>query len=464
MERRDFLKGMGAAGALSSAPLFPMGKAEGRPNILLCMADDWGWPASPLYGETTLKTPALDRVAKEGVLFNHGYCSSPSCTPSRAALLTGQDFYRLEETSCLHGTLRSKFAVYPDLLEKAGYAVGLRSKGWGPGNYEDGGRVRNPAGPAQEDFKGFLEGLPPDKPFCFWFGSHDPHRPYEKGSGIKAGLDPKAVKVPGFLPDVPEIRSDLCDYFLEIQRFNDDVMGALSALESAGRLENTLIIVTGDNGMPFPRCKTHLYEWGVHQPLAMCWKGKIPGGRVVEDFVSFIDFAPTILEAAGLVVPPEMTGKSLLPLLMSGKSGRIDPARDAVVTGRERHGESFPMRSIRTERYAYIRNENPDLSPAQCDEGPSKQFLLKGKDNPLYSELYRLDFGKREREELYDLDRDPFEMKNLAGDAAYAAVKADLSTRLAKYLEKTGDPRALGRGEVFGRYQLSKKKKNAEAE
>lgn len=433
--------------------VFSAAPEQVRPNILVLMADDWGWPASPLYGETVVKTPALERVARDGVLFAHAYCSAPSCTPSRAALFTGQDFWRLEEGANLLGTLPAKFPVYTELLAKAGYVTGSRSKGWSPGNLKAGGRTENPAGPrvVKGDFEGFLRRLPQDKPFCFWFGSTDPHRPYKKGSGVASGMDPSKVRVPGFLPDVPETRSDLCDYYLMVQKFNDDAMRALTALEKSGRYDNTLIVITGDNGFPFPHGKTQIFEWGVHQPLAICWTGRVAGGRTVDDYVSFTDFAPTFLDAAGVAVPAEMTGRSLLPLLRSGESGQVEPERDAAFVGLERHVGSYPMRAIRTKEFAYIRNFATGRDPHNYGRGgPAMEYMIAHKDDtPELTRLYAASFGPRPGEQLFDLRKDPFELTNVADDPAYAGDKTRLSERLMAYLKKTDDPRALGRGEVF---------------
>ena len=432
-----------------------------RPNILILMADDWGWPHAPQYGDKVVKTPALDQIARDGVLFTHAYCSAPSCAPSRAALLTGQDFWRLEEGSNLLGTLPAKFAVYPELLQNVGYAVASVGKGYSPANLAAGGRTVNPAGPSltpavnQNHFGKFLQQLPADQPFCFWFGSRDPHRPYKKGSGVAAGIDPAKVQVPGFLPDSPEVRSDLCDYYLMVQRFNDDAMRVIDALKKSGRYDNTLIFITGDNGAPFPHGKTQVYEWGMHEPLAICWKGRFAGGRTVDDFTCFTDFAPTILEAAGLPVPAEMTGKSLLPLLLSGKSGQVEPTRNAVVVGRERHTGSYPMRAIRTKGFSYIRNFATDRDPNQYGRHiVSGDYMIAHKDDSAeLRRLYDASYGPRPEEELYDLQNDQNELVNLAGNPEYADVKKKMADRMMAYLAETKDPRALGTGEVFDNYR-----------
>src|SRR6185503_13989215 len=191
-----------------------------RPNILLVVADDWSHPHAGAYGDRTVKTPAFDRVAREGALFENAFTTAPSCTPSRAAILTGQTPHRLAEGGNLHSFLPARFAVYPDLLEAAGYHVGFTGKGWGPGRFEPGGRTRNPAGPAFESFEAFLQKRPSGAPFCYWFGSNHPHRPYQAGSGARAGLRAESVAVPAFLPDTPEVRNDLLDYYQEVQLFD----------------------------------------------------------------------------------------------------------------------------------------------------------------------------------------------------------------------------------------------------
>ena len=225
---------------------------------------------------------------------------------------------------------------------------------------EAGGRSRNPAGPRYADFRAFHESVPDGTPFCFWFGSQDPHRAYRQGSGLESGLRLDDVRVPQFLPDVPEIRSDILDYYFEIARFDRELGEILSLLEEHDQLANTIVIVTSDNGMPFPRAKADLYDYGSRVPLAVRWPERIPAGRVASDFVSLVDVAPTILEAAGLAPLPEMTGRSLLDLLTSQDQGRIDPSRDHVILARERHTPwragrvGYPMRAIRTDQFLYI--------------------------------------------------------------------------------------------------------------
>jgi uncharacterized sulfatase len=479
--RREFLRvaGLGAACAALSVPRDGWAQSTGDrqrpPNILFCIADDWSWPHASIAGDKVVKTPTFDRVAREGVRFQNAFVTAPSCTPSRGSIVTGQWHWRLEEGGDLWGTLPAKFAVYPDLLEKAGYHVGVTRKGWGPGQIQPGGRTRNPAGPAYKDFNAFLAARPAQAPFCFWFGSQDPHRPYEWESGVKSGMKPQDVQVPACLPDSEIVRKDLCDYYFEVQRFDREVGEILGVLAAQGELENTLVVMTGDNGLPFPRCKSNLYDTGTNVPLAMRWPSHIKSGRIVEDFVSLQDLAPTFLEVTGLKPLPEMTGRSLLRVLTSDQSGRVDAARDHVLVGKERHawvrkdGLGYPCRAIRTYEYLYIRNFKPDRWPAGDPEGggepyhpgwaygdidnsPTKTYLIEHRDEPGVKRLFERAVAKRPGEELYDLRKDPAQLNDVADDPSYAKVKEELAARLMAELKATADPRAFGKGDAFDSY------------
>ena len=239
--------------------------ADERPNIVLAIADDWSWPHASAYGAPAVTTPTFDRLARQGVLFDNAFVASPSCTPSRAAILTGQWHWRLEESANLWSTLRFDYPTYTELLERAGYHVGLTGKGWGPGRDAPGGRANNPAGRAYGSFEAFLDARPAGTPFVYWFGSSDPHRDYETGAGVRSGIDAARLQLFPHLPDVRAVREDLADYVFEVHRFDRDVGRLLQVLEQRGELERTIVVMTSDNGMPFPRCKatSHLYICGV---------------------------------------------------------------------------------------------------------------------------------------------------------------------------------------------------------
>ena len=449
--------------------------APPRPNILFAIADDWGWPHAGIYGDPVVQTPAFDRIAREGVLFNHAYVTSPSCTPSRNGILTGQYHWRLGPGANLWSTLDETIPVYPLLMEDAGYTIGHYRKSWGPGDLSNW--ERHPAGEKFDEggFEAFLDQWSGEQPFCFWLGSWDPHRPYERGSGAAAGIDPQRIQLYACLPDHEEVRRDVADYYYEVQRFDSLVAGAVQLLEERGLLENTLIVVTGDNGMPFPRCKSNNYDTGVRMPMAVRWGNGIKNpGRVVDDFVSLTDLAPTFLEAGEVEVPGEMTGKSILPLLRSRNDGVVDPVnRSFVLHGKERHvpGQEenlggYPVRAVRTHDFLYIRNFEPDRWPSgtpnykeaaipycwlgDCDNGPTKSYMVDHRDDDaLHLKLYSLAFAKRPAEELYDCRNDPDQLVNLAEDPAFDRIRQEMASLLMDELERTGDPRVVGGAELF---------------
>lgn len=429
-----------------------------RSNVLLIIADDWGWPFAGAYGDKAVKTPNFDRLGREGVLFRNAFVSSPSCTPSRAALLTGQHFWRLEESANLWSTFSPKFASYPEILQSAGYAIGSHGKAWGPGDLRAAGRTNNPAGAPVRNLETFLKAKPRGQPFCFWQGSSDPHRPYDAGSGARAGINAGAASLPACWPDSPVVRQDLADYYFEIQRFDALVGSAIAALESAGELDRTLVVVTGDNGAPFPRGKTQLYDLGVRVPLAIRWGPPGPHTRVSEALVSLTDLAPTFLEVAGLNPAREMTGASMVKLLKSG-SDRESGWRDYVVFGRERHTLAqedrsllaCPMRAIRTHEYVYIWNMFPERWPAgmppafrDCDDGPTKRFFLDHESDPAVKPLLDLAFAQRPAVEIYDMVHDPGQTNNLARRHGGEEKVRELEKRLKSELLRTGDPRLRG--------------------
>lgn len=439
-----------------------------RPNILFLFADDWSWPNAGVYGDTVVQTPTFDKLAREGMLFTNAYCTSPSCSPSRAAVLTGQYPHRLGPGSVLWGTLPKKIPVYTTLLEKASYLVGEYHKGYGPTNYKAGEYHHNPAGRKYKSFSAFLDSLEAGQPFCFWYGSHDPHRPYKKGSGAKAGMNPAKVQVPAYLPDNSVIRKDLLDYYVEVQQFDSACARVISLLKENGLFKNTFIVISGDNGKPLPRAKANVYDAGTHAPLAIVWPGKIKPGQTFDGFVNLQDLAPTFLDVSGLKIPEQMTGQSLMPILLGKSDGS---KRDRVYLEIERHAYvrpgnvGYPMRAIRTDDFLYIHNFEPERWPAgypkkiysvgpfgDCDSSPSKNFILNHRSLRPNGEIagtseqlptyFQLAFGKRPADELYDLRKDPYELHNVSGKKKYHHVLLKFRQMLQNWMWKTDDPRA----------------------
>ncbi|MBI5759258.1 MAG: sulfatase [Planctomycetales bacterium] len=502
--------------------------AKSPPNILVAFADDWGRFASayarldgPGSINDVVQTPNFDRVAREGILFRRAFVSAPSCTPCRSALLSGQHFWRTGRAAILRGAVwDGSNAAYPLMLRDAGYHIGETYKVWSPGTPGDapygagkyayekaGGRFNQfsenvtkmvadgqPVETARQalyaevlgNFNAFLGDRRPDQPFCYWFGPTNVHRKWIKGSGQALwGIDPDSLrgKMPPFLADVPEMRQDLTDYFGEVQAFDAALGVLLKRLEEIGELDNTLIVVSGDHGAPgFPHGKCNLYDFGSSVSLAMRWGSGAKGGRVVDDLISLTDLAPTFLELGKVAIPDAMTGRSLLGVLTSEKTGQIDPRRTAVFVGRERHVENaradfmpYPQRAIRTHDFLYIINFKPDRWPLgdpyrldgnnpptarelteetrvsfpDDDAGPAKAWLVGQRNDPQWKRLFELAYARRPREELYDLKSDPHQVANVAGDSKYARVRAEMEQRLLDELRRTGDPRLVDDGKFF---------------
>lgn len=485
-----------------------------RPNILFVIADDQSWPHASAYGCEAIRTPAFDKIASEGVLFNNCFVNSPGCAPSRASILTGRQQWQLDTTGVHGGIFSIKYKTFPKILENAGYFIGFTGKGWSPGNYEKGGWKHNPVGHEynnhktefvpktvpifnvdtlkdpnygqctysvrnfdySRDFLDFIEEKPDNQPFCFWFGAHEPHETYRTGAGIEAGLQMDKVKVPSFLPDVPEIRRDFLDYFYEIMWYDAHLARMLHYLEQRDMLENTIIIVTSDNGMPFARAKANLYEYGIHVPLAISWGSKLKQSRPIDHLVSFVDLAPTILELTGVKAGDleyPMTGNSFANLLLN----KDYVPNKAVFASREQHAHSrykhagYPQRSIRTKEYLFIKNYKPERWPAGSPYKLKTDGTLDIQGRGFfdiddfhidYIGLHRYDkeikpyfdlaVAKRPPVELYNIINDPACIINLANKPEYKKLRDSLHIELTDYLTQTNDPRTTLNGDIMETY------------
>jgi N-sulfoglucosamine sulfohydrolase len=463
-----------------------------RPNILIAISDDQSFPHASAYGTEWVQTPAFDRVAEQGILFNRAYVPNPKCAPSRSIILTGRNSWQLEEAANHWPYFPQKFKVYPEVLAEHGYFVGATGKKWAPGIAETAdGQPRSLTGIAYDEhraepptsmisdndyaanFGAFLEDRPAGQPFSFWYGSTEPHRAYEYRSGIdKGGKQLSDIeKVPDFWPDDEEVRIDMLDYAFEIEHFDDHLGRMLQLLEEHGELDNTIVVVTSDNGMPFPRSKGQTYEMSAHMPLAIMWPGGIKTpGRIVDDFVSFADFAPTFIELAGLdwdeTGMHPAAGRSLTDILYSNEEGHINPQRDHILLGKERHDVGrpydwgYPIRGIIKGDMLYIHNfeptrwpvGNPETGYLNTDGSPTKTFILNNRTTLGMHHYWQWNFGKRPAEELYNIADDPGCIHNLAGDPLYKDTVTELKSELFERLKEQGDPRMFGRGYIFDVY------------
>lgn len=463
------------------------------PNILFAIADDASFPHMGAYGCGWVNTPGFDRVAREGLLFTRAYTPNAKCAPSRSCIITGRNPWQLEEAANHWPYFPNKFKTYAEALRENGYHVGFTAKGWGPGKVvELDGKPRELLGtryselklepPAEfistidytANFEAFLNDRAEGEPFCFWYGATEPHRRYEYGAGIrKAGKSVADIdEVPAFWPDTDSVRTDLLDYAYEIEYFDQHLSAMLALLEERGELANTVVVVTADNGMPFPRVKGQEYEYSNHLPLAIMWPNGIKQpGRVIEDLVSFIDFAPTFLDIAGL---PEaesgmqaITGQSLMDIFQSEKSGQVNPQRNQVLIGKERHDvgrpqdRGYPIRGIVQGDYLYLHNFEPDRWPAgnpetgylNCDGSPTKTVVLNTRTREGEKHFWQMSFGKKTQEELYNIAEDPYCLNNLARDLSYQETRETLKAKLFEALNAQQDPRMAGNGDVFETYE-----------
>ena len=503
--------------------------AAPRWNILFVFADDWGRYASAykgLDGRPTLndviKTPHVDRVAREGTLFRNAFVNAPSCTPCRSSLMSGRYFFNTGRGAILRGAIwDDSIPSFPLMLRDAGYHIGKSYKVWSPGTpadapfgrqqyaYEQAGRAPNNfseesyarlekgmtveaaraeiLAQARGNFDQFLADRKPGQPWLYFFGTTTTHRKWIRGSGKKLwGIEPDSLKgkMPAFLPDVPEVREDVADYLGEAQAVDAELGVLMERLQASGDADRTLIVVSGDHGMPgVPSGKCNLYDHGTAVALVIKVPG-VKGGRIIDDFVRLPDLAPTFMEIGGARIPEGLYGRSLLTLLKSGRSGQIEADRAWVITGRERHVDvaregnlPYPMRAFRTKDFVYIRNFAPERTPmgdplqaltpealssgalvedtrvgfADMDGSPTKAWVIAHRDDPQWKWYYEHAFGKRPAEELYDLRKDPDQVKNVANDPAYARNKAELSERLIRTLTDAKDPRVTGDGKTFER-------------
>ena len=471
-----------------------------RPNILLAIADDQSYPYASAYGTPGIATPAFDRVASSGLLFHNAFVAAPQCSPSRAAILTGRNIWQLEEAGTHASSFPKKFTVFTDLLERSGYRLGYTGKPWAPGNWKVSGWKRNPVGPAynnimkdtvptrgisHQDYYGnfayFLSQQPDSIPFFFWYGGHEPHRSYEPGSGARYGKKMDNLLLPAFLPDDSVARNDLMDYAVEIEYFDRQLMKMLDLLQTQGRLQNTVIVVTADNGMPFPYAKANLQEFGTHVPLAISWPDGLKKRGEIHDLISMIDLAPTFLDLARIKNKPYMPAKSLAPLLLNSPNAHL-PLRSYVLTGRERHTHArpdnlgYPARAIRTKEYLYIRNFTPDRWPVgdpvpdnaenrkraavpgfkalfpgyhDIDGSPSKTDMMDHQKE--YPKLFAQAFLKRPKEQLYNIKEDPYCMHDLTADPSMEKILIELRSKLRNFLMDQIDPRMTG-NDIFDSY------------
>lgn len=437
--------------------------ADERPNILLVLTDDHSVPHVGCYGNPEIRTPNLDAMAREGLVFDRAYSASSQCVPARAALMTGRSPVAVDMTR-FSASLDRSFLTYPEKLGAAGYFTGVAGR-----SFHLDGSYRQPPEVAEQfekhalrtfedrlDFvhssspretmnglREFLSTCPKEKPFFLQLSFHDPHRPFDDDA-IPTPHDPAKLTLPIHYPDTPTARKDMAQHYDEIARFDRQFGEVREELAKHGRTENTLIVFMGDNGAALLRGKGTLYEFGIHVPLIFYWPGHIAPGRT-EQLVSGEDIGPTLLTVAGLPVPAEMTGRDFSGLWDREAVKTMRP-RDYVFAERGSHGTNLPVDTAafdlsrvvvsRTHKLIYRAMWQMPYVPIDFDHEPIWQELLTlNRAGKLSQELARIYFPPaRPMFELYDLEKDPGEMNDLFGKAEAEAVQTELIKTLTEWM------------------------------
>lgn len=448
--------------AHAAPPASSNSSPSSRPNLLFILSDDQSVPHAGCYGEKGIKTPNLDRFASQGMCFEKQFCGAPQCVPSRATFMTGRSPVAVR-ISRFSSPLPADVPALPDLLRAGGYFTGICRREYhldgparmGPAtggvferhpelrtfarrvDFLDRGSPRTQTVPIVNQF---LDKVPAGKPFFLWISFNDPHHPWDQ-KAIAEPHDPQKITVPPYLPDLPEVRKDLARYYDEIARMDEEFQWVMNILDKRGLGESTLVMFLGDNGYAFPHGKGSLYDPGLNTPLLVRWPGKVRPGTRSRELISGEDIAPTMLEAAGLAAPKEMSGRSFLKLLL----GQLFEGRQYVFAERGPHGQGTYMlnttansfdqsRCVRSRQFKLIYNCTPHQIYQPVDsagDGYWKRMVALHQEGKLAPEFERAYFtSPRPVYELYDLEKDPGELHNLAGQPEYGKVERELKVAL----------------------------------
>ncbi|QDT25995.1 Arylsulfatase [Gimesia panareensis] len=412
--------------------------AETRPNIVMILADDVSWNDLGCYGHPSIRTPNLDRLAQEGLRFDNAYLTISSCSPSRCSVITSRYPHNTGAPE-LHTPLPEGQVLFPQLLRDAGYYTVISGKQhMGPYALTSFDHVSKGKGPGrEEDWVPILKKRPQDQPFFCWFASTDAHRAWQKSKEYQPH-QPEDVVVPPYLVDSAETRKDLAQYYDEISRLDYFTGQILDELDAQGIADNTLVLFFADNGRPFPRCKTRLYDSGIKTPMMVRWPKVIKPGTVTKSLVSTIDLGPTFLEVAGVKADPRMQGVSFEKLFKHPDA----KVRDYAFGEHNWHVFKAHERMVRSGDWLYIRNAIPGQRNlcVESIEFPSGEVLWErfeaGKLKPNQKDVF---LKPRPREELYQVSKDPHQFHNLAEKPEYASELARLRGVLDQWSKQTGD-------------------------
>lgn len=414
--------------------LFAQKQPQGKPNFIVFIADDMAWDDCGAYGHPKIQTPNLDQLAVDGMKFNHAYLTCSSCSPSRASIITGR-YPHSTGAHQLHLPLPESQVTFVEQLKESGYYTASAGK-WHLGTPTES--KFDHVTTKLNQWVATLKARPKDKPFFMWFAFTDPHRPYQRNI-IDRPHSNEDVIVPPYLPDTPEVRDDLALYYDEITRLDGVVGRVRDELKNQAVASNTVIIFLSDNGRPFPRCKTTVYDSGIRTPWIVSWPEKIKGGGVSDSLISSVDLAPTVLELAGLPVSETYQGKSFKPILEKPAA----TTRTHVYAEHNWHDFEDFGRAVRSPRFKYIRNFYPDLPGTPPADAVRSETYLKMRElrdaqklNAVQSVCFQ---APRPEEELYDVVADPHELNNLAGKPEFKKIQQELRATLDQWQEETHD-------------------------
>jgi N-sulfoglucosamine sulfohydrolase len=418
---------------------FPDAFAADRPNFIFFITDDISYDDIGPYGNTIVETPNLDRMAKEGMVFDRAYLTTSSCSPSRCSMITGRYPHNTGAPE-LHMPLPAEQVTFIQQLKEAGYHTILSGKNhMGDGKALGFTAVSGGKGPSGSDnWVELLKNRPKEQPFFAWFASNDAHRGWDADSELHK-YDPAKIQVPPYMVDGPETRKDLAAYYSEVSRTDAFIGKLMAELESQRIAKNTYLVYCADNGRPFPRCKTRMYDSGSKTPLLIWQPGAIKPART-SSLTSTIDLAPTFLELAGVKPSSTIQGVSLVPILKDPKA----IVRDFAFTERNWHVYSAHERAVRHGNWLYIRNAFPHLAALSVESDDSQypaaieywEYQRAGKLTPLQKDVQ---LAPRPKVELYRTDTDPHQFNNLAEQPEHQEVLTLLSKTLDQWTEQTGD-------------------------
>jgi len=462
--------------AFAYLAVMALGQENSRPNIVLIIADDLAWDDLGCTGNPGVRTPNLDLLAEGGMQFTNAFLTISSCSPSRASLITGT-YPHQTDAEQLHWPLPADRITFVELLKASGYWTSAAGK-WHLGDAvkdrfdevreadvsgfqlptgeaaKAGKIVQNAVGDARsgcEQWLPLLKSRPRDKPFFLWLAALDPHRDYDEGI-LEQPHQLEDVRLPPYVADTPESRRDYALYYDEITRLDRFVGSVIAELKEQNVVDKTFVLFISDNGRPFPRDKTTLYDSGIKTPFIIHWPGRVEAGSRSSSLISSIDIAPTFLELAGLSTPKIFEGRSFLQLLRNPQQS----IRDFVFAERNWHDYEDRVRAVRNRRFKYIRNfynDLPNTPPADVVRSVTYREMIRLRNKGRLVDAQKNTFMQpRTREELYDVQTDPFELNNLAADPTQTERLKRFRVTLAKWQQETGDAKPRFRTlDEFGR-------------